>query len=170
MHIRRCQPQSQWIPADFRARLLFTHFGPVARQGERNAVARAPYRHEMPHLQDIGPYTNQFALNRARRSIVIGRLFAHVPPTWYGTTRGVFMPQARKAVVLPRQLTVGSRYLAGIFACFQAHYQLDNVVVRVSRDAHLVDHALDQEHSPAPRRLRIVQLSLQVRSLRRRAR
>jgi hypothetical protein len=146
------------------------------------AVARASSRHEMPHFQVIGPYTNQFALNRARRSIVIGRLFAHVPPTWYGTTRsayihpgkcdiiGVFMPQARKAVVLPRQLTVGPRYLAGIFACFQAHYQLDNVVVRVSRDAHLVDHALDQEHSPAPRRLRIVQLSLQVRSLRRRAR
>jgi hypothetical protein len=112
MHDRRCQPQSQWILADFRAPLLFTHFGLVARQRERNAVGRAPFCHEMPHFQVIGPYTNQFALNRARRSIVIGRLFAHVPPSWYGTTRSAYiypgkcdiigecMPQARKAVVL----------------------------------------------------------------------
>src|SRR5215204_6815945 len=60
---------------------------------------------------------------------------------------------------------LGPRCLTGIFACFQTHYQLDGVMVRVSRDAHLVDHALDQEHSPSPRRLRILQLSLQVRSL-----
>src|SRR5215210_2613555 len=65
---------------------------------------------------------------------------------------------------------LGPRCLAGIFACFQTHYQLEGVMVRVTRDAHLVDHALDQEHSPSPRRLRILQLSLQVRSLRSQAR
>ena len=56
------------------------------------------------------------------------------------------------------------RYLAGIFACFQAHYQFDGVMVGVSRDAHLIDHAFDKENSPTPRSLGILQLGPQVRS------
>src|SRR5215218_10859594 len=66
--------------------------------------------------------------------------------------------------------TLASRCLAGIFVSFQIYDQLDGVVVRVSRDAHLVDHVPDQEQTPAPRRLHALQLGLQVRSLRVRAR
>ncbi len=43
-------------------------------------------------------------------------------------------------------------------------------MVRVSGDAHLIDHFLDQEQAPAPRRLRARQFGLQVRNLRLRAR
>src|SRR5215208_1827184 len=39
-------------------------------------------------------------------------------------------------------------------------------MVRVSRDAHLVDHVLDQEQPPPPRRLHALQLGLQVWHLR----
>src|SRR5215210_3646469 len=66
--------------------------------------------------------------------------------------------------------TLASRCLAGIFVSIQIYDQLDGVVVRVSRDAHLVDHVPDQEQTPAPRRLLALQLGLQVRSLRVRAR
>jgi hypothetical protein len=80
MHVRRRQPQSQWTLADFRARLLFTYFGLGVRQRERNTFARVPFCHMMPHFQVIRPYTNQFAPNRARRSIVIARLSANLSP------------------------------------------------------------------------------------------
>src|SRR5215218_3504012 len=62
--------------------------------------------------------------------------------------------------------TLASRCLAGIFVSFQIYDQLDGVVVRVSRDAHLVDHVPDQEQTPAPRRLLSLQLGFQVRNLR----
>src|SRR5918998_4511370 len=61
--------------------------------------------------------------------------------------------------------TLASRWLACIVVSFQVYDQLDGVVVGVSRDAHLVDHVLDQEQTPAPRRLRALQLGLQVRNL-----
>src|SRR5215217_4321817 len=38
-------------------------------------------------------------------------------------------------------------------------------MVRISRDAHFVDHARDQEHPPAPRCLRTPQLCLQIRHM-----
>src|SRR5215218_5478887 len=66
--------------------------------------------------------------------------------------------------------TLASRWLVGIFVSFQVYDQLDGVVVRVSRDAHLVDHVLDQEQTPASRRLHALQLGLYVRRLRVRAR
>src|SRR5215218_883958 len=66
--------------------------------------------------------------------------------------------------------TLTSRWLAGIVLSFQVYDQLYGVVVRVSRDAQLVDHVLDQEQAPAPLRLHALQLGLQVRRLRVRAR
>src|SRR5829696_6743813 len=62
--------------------------------------------------------------------------------------------------------TLASRWLAGIVLTFQVYDQLYGVVVRVSRDAQLVDHVLDQEQAPAPLRLHALQLGLQVRRLR----
>src|SRR5215217_40548 len=66
--------------------------------------------------------------------------------------------------------TLVSRWSVGIFVSFQIYDQLDGVVIGVTRDAQLVDHVLDQEQSPAPLRLRALQLGLQVRCLRVRAR
>src|SRR5215216_3084651 len=58
--------------------------------------------------------------------------------------------------------TLASRCLAGIVLSVQVYDQLDGVMVRVSRDAYLVDHVLDQEQPPPPRRLHALQLGLQV--------
>src|SRR5215210_3106435 len=44
-----------------------------------------------------------------------------------------------------RILNSGAGYSGSIVVGSQAHYQLDGVMVRVSRDTHVVDHTLDQE-------------------------
>src|SRR5215217_5505977 len=66
--------------------------------------------------------------------------------------------------------TLVSRWSVGIFVSFQIYDQLDGVVIGVTRDAQLVDHVLDQEQSPAAGTLYALQLGLQVRCLRVRAR
>jgi len=111
MRVRRCQPQSRWILADFRARLHLTHFGLVARQRERNAVARAPSWHEMPHFQVIGydaePVcpTLHAKVNRDRKIVCARpalRVWNHevtIQTSEKYDIIGGFMPQAEKAVL-----------------------------------------------------------------------
>src|SRR4029450_1246085 len=54
---------------------------------------------------------------------------------------------------------------AGIWRLLQMHDQLDGVVVLVNGGPELVDHVLDEEQAPAPRRLQPGQLGLDVGGL-----
>src|SRR5919112_1743792 len=74
-------------------------------------------------------------------------------------------PRRSRTVPLHTWRTLALRSLAGIVLSFQVYEQLDGVVVRVSRDAHIVNHVLDQEQAPAARRLLALQFGLKVRPL-----
>src|ERR671912_2018189 len=74
-------------------------------------------------------------------------------------------PRRSRTVALHTWRTLALRSLAGIVLSLQVYEQLDGVVVRVSRDAHIVNHVLDQEQAPAARRLLALQLGLKVRPL-----